>query len=318
MGNIGLGINSNFGYAEETTYGTRVEPSGFLNVTSEGLVLNQSFTPINTLGKVYNEYYVNGKRSVEGSVELPCTYDKTTGIFLKHALGSVSTSSAGIVKTHTILPSGTIPVGLSLYVDRDINAYAYAGCQISSLTLTQEVENTLNMSVEVKGKEETKVNDSTVTITAPKYIVWEDFSNTVSASGVVASGIVIKSMNVQIQNTLAEDRFGLGSNLKVGQDRGGMRTVNGSMTLEFSDAANYDWYRNALEISGNFVWTGPVISGTLTNKLEIDIPRMKVEGTTPNAGGVETMDLEIPFTAYYSSGTGYEIKAVLTNTDATI
>ena len=322
--NVALGINTNFGYAEESTYGTRVAPTNFLNITTEGLKLSQAFNPITVLGKPHNADYVNGKRSVDGSFELPGTYDKSTGVFLKHAMGSVaSTSLGGGAYSHVITPSGVLPVGLSLYVDRDSStvgtAYAYQGCQISDLKLTLDAEQPLKVAVTVNGQDETEVAYSGATIAAPKYIYWDQtFTANMTASGVAVSGVQIHAFSFEVKTPLNENRYSLGQRTKTGQGIGGVRTINGSMTIEFSDKTHYGYFRNGIEISGNFAMTGPAISGSNSYGIAIDIPRMKLDGNTPNVGGEGEITMELPFTAYYDSGTSKLCSITLTNTNSSI
>ena len=322
MADVALGIDSNFGFGEEGIYGTRVVPSQFLPITSESLQLNQTFTPINVLGAAYDEYYVDGKRSVAGSVEFGAIYGKQFGTLLKHALGDVTSVSAGGITTHSIKPSGTILTGLSLYVDRDANtvgtAYSYNGCQVSKLSLTQEAEQTLNANVEFMGKDETEVSYVAPTIARTEFIDWTDFSSNITISG-VAAAFCAKSFALNINNALASDRYCLGSKLKTSQGLGGKRTIDGSFTVEFTDKSQYQYFRNGNELSGVFSWTGPSVSGLASvYSFSVDIPRMKVGGTTPNIAGPDAISLEIPFTAYYQSGMNYPLKATLVNTNSTL
>ena len=320
---LALGVNSNFGIGEEVTWGTRVAPTIFSAIQSEGIKLSQGTQMVNVLGKGYQEFYINGKRSVAGNFEQPATYEKETGVILKHVLGSLVTTSLGSGSySHVLTPSGTLPVGLSLYLDRDNaavgTAYAYVGCQVSEVKISQDSDQVAKLSVTIDGKDEVEVSGVTATYTTPKFLDFTDVSATLKAGGVSVSGVNLRSLDFNIKNKLNDNRYSLGANTKAAIGLGGIRTVEGSMTIEFQSKDHYGYFKDGVELSGNFAWTGPLISGSNYNSLTIDVPRMKLTGGTPTANGEGEILLVMPFTAVADATTKREITITMVNANSTM
>jgi len=326
---VALGINAHVGYAEEVTYGTWVAPTNFLNTTSESMKLTQPYTPITVLGNSYHQNYVNGKRSVGGGVDFPADFNRSTAIWFKHALGNVvSTAVSGNASAynHYITASGTVPTALSLYVDRDANtigtAYGYAGCNVSDIKITIDTDAVVKGAVTLVGQNEQNVSYVNPSgIANPHFITWDEtFVPTLTSSGVaVFSGVQIHSLEIDIKNSLNENRYSLGQVTKTGLGLGGVRSVEGSMVIEFSQSSQYGYFQNGNEISGNFALTGPLISGSAYYSMNIDLPRMKITGDTPVAGSEGELTMTVPFTCYQDYlGTGKLLSVGFTNTDSTI
>ena len=331
MANPVLGLNTRLGIGNELEFGVRVVPTDFFAATSESLVLTETFNPVTVLGQLDERDFVKGKRTVEGSLEIPGTYQSNTaGWLLKNTMGegSVSTIAAsGTAFEHVISPSGSLASGISVYVDRDSDvlgtAYSYNGMQVASLEIAQEVEGILTMTPELMGKDETEeAVVASTPIPDPQYILWDELQTTLSVSGIAISNVCVTDLSVTVLNALADDRYKLGQRLKSGQGRGGQRTVEGSLTVELVSNELYSNFRDNVNVSGNFIWTGQQITGASGQSfsLEMQIPRMNLLGTTPSVADVGIINQELPFKAFIDTENSNEdlIGFKLINSDSTI
>ena len=124
-----------------------------------------------------------------------------------------------------------------------------------------------------------------------------------------ASVAAVKKLTVKSGNPSKVDRFYLGSaGVKAEQVDNGYRTVSGTLEAEFvSLSALYAAYAADAGLAFVFKVAGDYISGTTPSSVQIDIPKMYLDGDTPNVTGPDILVQNIPFVGLYD-GTNSAIK----------
>lgn len=309
---IGLGQNAWLGFAPESVYGTAVASTKFIEVQKENFKGEQGRVSKPSLRRVSQDHRVRKKVSVTGGFEAQFSYDGLE-LLLKHALGTNNTTGAGPY-THTMSGAAALPVGLTFHVNRDAaavgvgSAFVYKGCQIQKLTLKQEAEDFLMLAAEILGKDFANENIETPTFPTFSGADWEDFACTIGGSAVA-----VESMELNIENTLAAERYKLGQLTRKGLGRAGNRKITGSVTLEFEQLTEYTRYKDLTAAAIVFTWTGP--AGT---SLTITLPVCEFTAGDPEVADAGPIKLKLDFEAYMTTTDGDEISLVLINNVATI
>jgi len=301
-----FGYDTDFGYAEEVTFGTRVAPTNFNEINTESMVLTQSAIGKTVLNSAAENSYVLSKRSTAGSIEA-CVPFQGMEILFKHlTAGTPSSAQQGgtLVYKHTFVLADNLLTGLSLYLSRDGDAigtaYAYTGCQISAATFVQDVENQLIATWEFAGQDEAEVVTVSPTYPTANAVDWTQVS-TATFAGTTVDAMVSE---FKISNPLAEDRFKLGSRLRKGLGRADTRKVEGKVTLEFDGVVEYNLFRASTDTAIIIEWVGAIADAGEAYKFKVTCPRAVFSGTTPNAGDPGPLSMEMTFNAF--TGTSAE------------
>jgi hypothetical protein len=178
-----------------------------------------------------------------------------------------------------------------------------------SLTLTQDEENFVKIAVDFEGREETKVSNSAPTYPTFNGVSWDQVTTFTAAGG---STFACRMAEFKIENDLADNRYKLGSRLRIGMGRKAVRKVTGKLQFEFDNVSLYDQFRNFTEGTLSAIWTGGLAGGSTPYSLTIAIQRLIFTGTTPKANGPGPVIIDMPFEALYN-GTNDEIQITLQN-----
>jgi Phage tail tube protein len=293
----GYGENSWIGFGEETVWGTPVPRTKFIEILSENVHFISPSVPRAVLRGASRRYVIPGKRSVEGSVRAELLYDGLEKLF-KHALGSDSVEDlGGGTYRHTFTVADQPPTGLTLEINRDICAFVYEGCQVQSLTLENAVDGTVQLAFDFLGENETTGAASVPTFPADNPVHWAQIVPALVTRGAVA--VPVSNIRVSVADTLAADRYRLGTKTRKGIGRNGRMIVSGSFSCEFEDVTQYNAFLGDTESAVTISWTGPIIGGTLTNyNLSITMLRTVLSGDTPMVAGPGPIQITFNFDAY--------------------
>lgn len=333
----GFGHNTWLGFAKETVYGTAVAPTNWLELTDESISGKHSRIQKPSLRQITQSRSVKSKKSVEGSFNVQFPFVGAE-LLLKHAFGSVvSTARDGDagVYDHVFTPSNALPVGLTLQVNRDAaniggsSAFQYSGCQINKLTLSQKVEEFLMLQCDILGQDWLNIAANNPTFPVFHGADWEMVTTATLADpdGSSPVTLALKELELTIENSLAADRYKLGSRLRKGLGRKEARKVSGKYTVEFDSLAQYDYFRLLRFAQLQFKWISDVSVGALEATLELDItlPLVSMTGDDPNVKDSGPIEMSVAFDAYSDpdniQGFGAipnEITATLTNDTSAI
>lgn len=229
---VAFGNKAFIGFAEESTFGTYVSATKFLEIMEESFMGERQYIAKPSLRNVSQIQKVLGKTNVKGGFKAQLGFSGFERI-MKHALGSSTTTGTGPY-THTASLADALPTGLSFYVDRDSTGngdggHRYIGCNIDKLTIRQAIEEMAEIEVSVVGQSWSPgVTAETPTFPTFEQADWYNFS-TFTFDG---QTVPAKDVEFTLENDLATDRNKLGSYYVVGFGRKGPRKISGKFSVE--------------------------------------------------------------------------------------
>ncbi len=303
----GFGHNAWVGFADESTYGTYVPATAFLEIMEESFKGSQSKIAKPQLRNISVLNTVSSKKSVGGGFkfQFPLTGAEK---LLKHALGTVADTGAGPY-THTYTGADALPTGLSFHVNRDAatvgagSAFKYFGAQISKLTFSQKIEDFLMCEVEIAGQDWANMAVETPTFPTFSGLDWA-MLGTFTVGG---STFAIDDFELSIENTLATDRYKLNSRIVKGLGRSGPRKITGKFTKEFETLAQYALFTNQTNSAIVATWTSS------THSLSLSLPKCYIQDADPATSEAGPIKQTFTFEAFRSSTAGDELSIVLVN-----
>ena len=238
------------GVVIESTYGTPVTPPTlFFECLSDSLKLESGWTQKPELRSTSNVTRVKNKRKVSGSVSMQVPWDGM-GTLIKWAMGT-STPSGSDPYTHAIALARALPF-FTLYSSKDGDAIStidqYSSCQITKLSLKQDMEEALIATIDFIGCNVAAVSKPTPSFSVKDVIEWTMLTSlTYNSAGTT---VPCRSFELTIENPVYEDHYTLGSIAKTGSNRNGPRKIMLAIEAElsaittraaFQAGTNYDW-----------------------------------------------------------------------------
>lgn len=327
IGQDGQSFRGYVGIGEESTYGTGVAPTAYLNAVSDGFEGDNQNTFQNTTRARGTYRALPGAYDDAGGVDLPVT-PEAIGLLLKGAFGSASVSvsdpdndNTDEVGTHTFdvadeLPSYSVELGLG-----DVETVRHVGVGIDTLSLEHSAGDRLSMSADMPAKEP----DRSVSRATPSY---DDLRSFVYHDGTVDifqtdRTVDLQDVSFELANNLEKRNRDARTPAKMGV---GERVITWSATLDFE---NTDIFERFLGSSGantpedslfegavNAKWTSPeTIADTSTNySLEIDTPRVVINTHDAQLNQNDLIAENVEMRALVDAGgQGYDAQAILTN-----
>lgn len=319
----GTGLDAQLGFAAESTWGTAVTVTRFLEFTDESLKFEPTWLEPTSLrvGTIFKRAsrIKQSRKSVSGDV----TFDVLTkgmGLLVKHMLGSTvatPTLIAGTAYKQVHVPSGFVGLGLTAQVGRPepsgtVRAFTYAGCKCMSWEFNLEDGSTPNLKLSFLGR-----NESTATALATASFLSGassfDFSQATiklggtastssgetSISGGTAATTIIRSITISGENPMADERFGLGNaGLRSEPLQNDIPTITGSLDAEFNKTELYDLFTNNTSVAMQVDLTGSLISGANNYLFSFIMPAVKLKAAAPAVSGPDVVSMSTDFEAY--------------------
>ena len=323
---IRSGLAAQLGAVAEDTWGVYKAPTSFIEFTEESLAL--AIERIESPGLRANnrvlrtDRWAAGQKRVEGTVSFEAP-SKGLGLWLKHALGSSSIttpSGATNARLHTHTLGDPYGLGLTVQVGRPdsggtVRPFSYVGCKIDQLTLSNSVDEFLVVECEIVGEDET-TSESLASASYPTGVQLFNWTQGVISIGGSSVGVVT-DFNVTVANNHKSDRYFLGAALMSEPIIAGMTEVTGSMTVEFDSLTNYNRFVNGTIAAVTARWTAATaIESTFFPYVEVSLPDVRFDGTTPAVAGPDVVTIELPFKALYD-GTDQPITITTQTADTT-
>jgi len=239
----GVGMNSNFALALESTYGTLASGTfEYDRLISETLKLNPSvkFYPgmsgPGRIGKYLGFQRVSGDIVVEGKFEGAVLQ------LLEAAIGTSTPTGSGPY-THTFTMDKTLG-SYSMEIMKgnipDGKCFLYKGCVVNTLQLDLANEEILKVTAGIIAQDRdtnATPDDSTPSYAAESLCALYYYSGTMTVAG--TSGVVIKNVVLNVNNNLDGDRFFM-SRLLSRPKRKTWREVTGTAVAVFDSIALCD------------------------------------------------------------------------------
>lgn len=314
---VGLGLNAWLAFGEEVTYGTAVTRTKFLEITDESIEGKQSIISKPALRQISAVNRVQSKKSVEGNFKFQVPFEGAEKLF-KHAMGSIAAPIGSGPYTHILTLAAALPVGLTLEVNRDSaaiggsSAFLYEGCQISKLTLSQQMDDFLMCEISVLGEDWSLAALTSASFNAINGV---DYTMpTVSLNSVTAN---VRSLDITLDNGLAAERYKLGSRLRKGLGRAQTRKVSGKMTLEFEQLTEYNLFLAQTTLVPLTVTWNNGLGGANNKQIILSFPKIAIQGGDPKVSSQGPIEIDIEFDAFMSSAQNDEMGLTLINSTST-
>lgn len=329
---IGSGLAASIGFAAESTYGTYVAPTRFLEYNKADLkkkkkVVQGGGLAAGRIAQLGSRRVVTSE-SVEGGFELEVA-NKGMGLLLAHLLGSSATpvqqgATAAYLQAHTVGDN----IGKSLTIQHGVpdltgtvRPFTFKGCKLSGAELSCKVDDLLTMSLDIDGRQasevETLVAASLATGVAPFH--WAQMSVKLGAFGAEAAVSGVKGFSVKFDRGMASERFYAGAGgLKAEPIMNDFLKVSGSIEVDLVNKADFaDRFAADSATSLVIEFVGPLIAATYYQTFRIKLPMVFFDGDTPTVDGPDVTSGGYPFVAQLD-GTNPLVSIDYISTDITL
>lgn len=340
------GVAAQLGFKGESVFGTQVTVDKCIDFLGYDLALEQRWA-------VGEGLYSNGQyprlsrtvqttRNAAGSMEA-CVTSRYWGTLLKHMLGSSITTPTLIAGTaykqvhqvgSTDGMSLTWQVGYPQVSDGTVKPFTHVGTKVGGFTLSCERDDFLKANLDMVAKDELTLVTSPASnaLTAASYVTNEGFTwnqcvvkiggtvsgtTELSVSGGVTVASVLNGFELAHTNNMNTEGYGTASTMSREPKSKRAQTV---LTLEpefGTQAEFYDVYRAGTSTAVQITFTGSIISGAETNKVDIILPGTKLRsapvGLNDDDLAGQSVELEV---GYNGSQAGMQITYQSTDSTA--
>lgn len=320
---IAVGNRSYIGIGEEVTWGTAVAPDVFLLHNSEDLKADDEHLQAGEVFRVgvNADARVQGKVTVAGGFTYnPRYFGKALARLLYHALGTKATArpditSSATVYRHTLTPADELPTGLTVEVNKHLDAHVFSGCLVQSLRFGFDAQGLMTLAVAMMGKDGTNQDIPTA---IANYT--EGHVVAIVNASVVLAGTTYKVLggDLAIENAL-EPIYIPSARTPQSIVRGAEpRTVTGSFRAYLEDVSLWSRYRNFQRGTLTLTFTGSAIDANYNYDLVFTLPVTLQTSGTPQADSKGPLVVNTAFQCFMDGGNANECSIRVTNTSSTI
>lgn len=327
---IASGLGGQVGIARETTYGTYVAPTRFLEVP-EGVDLKESRTRTDIGVVAAGRLMKTGAHSVTttlgggGSLSLP-VWNKGMGLLIQSLMGATATptqqaATAAYLQTHTL----SDVIGKSLTIQSGVpdtsgtvRPYTFLGCTVLGGEFTFEVENevTAKFDLDAQKVDEAQSLVAASFVTGTRPFVGTDTSIKVGTFGAEAAVSGVTKATVKIGRAAKTDRYYFGAaGLKAAPLINEFAEITGTITADFVSKTDWaDRFRSDATFSLVLEAVGPLIASTYYHTFRITLPGCRLDGDTPVLSGPDVVNGDFPFTCLFDGTNLPKIEIISTDT----
>lgn len=323
---IRSGLAAQLGMVAEATYGTYLAPTRFLEFISESLSLSVERIESEALragnSVLRDDRWAANRKGVEGSIELEVA-SKGFGLPLRHMLGSsvitqpdVTGNPTVYVHTHTL--ADLYGSSLTMQVGRPdvagvVQPFSYTGIKVAEWALSSDLDAALMLSLTLDGQNEaTNQGLAAASFAADDELLYY----TGGSITVAGTSFDVTSFSLEGSNALKTDRYFVRANtLKKEPIRSSFVGLTGTLEAEFDNLTAYNRFVNGTYAALTAKWEGSTISGTYKYALEITLPVVRFDGTTPQVSGPDVLTQSLPFKAL-NDGVAQPITILYRTTDS--
>ncbi|MFI0772315.1 phage tail tube protein [Streptomyces sp. NPDC021218] len=309
---IGSGLGAQLGISAESTYGTFVAPSKFVEFTKESLVLKKTTAQSAGIAAgrllALSSRRVLTRKEVSGSIDLEVT-NKAMGLLLQALMGTTVTpaqqaTSTAYLQTHTLADTAgkslTIQKGVPLTTGT-VTDKSFLGCKVTSAEFSCEVGGMLTGSFEFDGK----TCDEAQTLATASYPAMSPyhFGQMAVKTGTFGTETArdgVRKVSVKIERPQAVERFYAGqAGLKREPISNDQVKITGTMETDYIDTVLDDLHTS--DGSTSLVWefVGPIIASTYAETFRITLPAVHFDEGPPVVDGFDVIKPTLQFTGLY-------------------
>lgn len=239
------------------------------------------------------------------------------GMFLKGALGSVTTAPQDSAFLHEFLPASADwdeyaavpPMTVEIFRDAG-SAFIYHDMLGASLTLEIAQGQLLSSGMSMLGGHFSQAAQSEVDFKAGRPWSWD----VVSASYDGGALTELRQISLVFDNQLASHFTLSGGRFPHRIKRSGPQTVSLEGTMLFEDQAQFSEYQAQSEKRLLIHFGGQTVAQSYQTELTVDVPRLRFTEFTPQLNGVGQLEVSFSGKGVYDPGSGYAMRVTLTNT----
>ena len=339
----GTGLDSQIGIAAETTVGTGVTVTRFLEYAKGGLKYTPGFVEPATLvaGQKFqrSSRVTKSRITVSGDLELPWA-SRGMGLLVKHMVGSTGTAvqiGATTAYRQIHIPVGKLGLALTIQQGRPepstgtVRPFTWRGCKITEWEFSLSDNDVAQLKVSIDGMDETLATAlASASYTATNLFGFQlatlklggtasTSSGLMSVAGGTAVATVVNSVSVKGTTPLATERYGIGNaGVKSEPLENDIPTITGSLKAEFNKTELYDVFKAGTAVAVELVLTGSAIgvSGEV-DTLSIICPSVIFKEAPPMVDGPGIVAMDVSWQAYYD-GTNAVVQVMLISADTAI
>ncbi|MFI8962049.1 phage tail tube protein [Streptomyces sp. NPDC053493] len=324
---IGSGLGAQIGIAAESTYGTFVAPTRFVEFTKESLALKK--TTAQSAGvaagrlMALSSRRVVTQREVSGSLEMEVT-NKSMGVLLQALMGtSVTPVQQGVttayLQTHTLADTAgkslTIQKGVPLTTGTVVDK-TFLGCKVTSAEFSCEAGQMLTSTWEFDGRD----CDEGQTLATASYPSMSPFhfGQLAVKSGTFGTETAldgVRKVSIKVERPQATDRFyANNSALKAQPISNDLVKISGSLEMDYVATTVDDLHTSDGATSLVVEFVGPIIASTYAETFRIKLPAIRVDDAPPQVDGFQVVRPTFNFTALYDGTNAVAIEYMSTDT----
>ncbi|WP_406004432.1 phage tail tube protein [Streptomyces sp. NBC_00987] len=309
---IGSGLGAQIGIAAETTYGTFLAPTKFIEFTKESIQLKKTTAQSAGIaaGRLVplSSRRVVTQRQASGSLDMEVT-TKGMGVLLQTLMGTSVTpvkqaTSDAYLQTHVLADTAgkslTIQKGLPLTTGV-VTRKNFIGCKIVSAEFSCEVGGMLTASFEIDSKD---CQETSVLATAsyPTMAPFH-FGQMALKTGVVGAEVDrsgIRKVSLKFERGMATERFYAGqSGTKAEPISNDQVKVTGSIEMDYVDTVLDDLHTSDAATSLVWAFTGAEIAPTYSEAITFGLPAIRFDDAPPVVEGFDVIKPTLNFTGLY-------------------
>jgi hypothetical protein len=334
-----MGYNGVLAIAKETTFGTFVTGTTWVEFNSESLKYNIEEVKIETINTLRSTTRIlQGNISVDGSIEAPLNLAADSNLFIVKSVmgGTVSSAVAstgsylhtftvGDLENNRATSSSNHMKSLSISVrpgEAAMTTWNFYGCRVNSWTLKAETGSPVLWTAEIVGK------GCSTGATIPA-AVFSDVNpcmfngvylcaGTTLGACTTTSQEYVKSLEVSIKNNLVTDQRVLGDDEVVGLPAG-KREITLKVSQIFDTITAYNRYIQATDTAFKIVIDSLVTMGAdlTTYAMDIYLPRCRLSSPfTPAVGDSGPIMQELEYKCLYATEKAYDMAIAVRNKTA--
>jgi len=304
--NVGLGLTGFLGFGKESSYGTPVARTNFLEINSEAIDTIEQVIESAALAQVgiRDTKRAQGAVSISGSFDYDAQYSGWERLCTQ-LMGTISsqqpdpTNFPGVWQ-HTIQIADQLPTsttvevfrGTENFVTEPNKSFVYAGCVLTKATFSCKVDDLLKISFDLMGQQEARQAKSVPTYAADTLAIYHQGLVTWNSGDAEVSDFTLTLNNDM------EMRPKLGSRFTRQPTRKGKLSVDCTFTAEFTSLDKYDDFRNATERQFVASFVGPLIGGTFNKMIKFTIPIAIINSHKVNLKSPGRLEVTVSFKAY--------------------
>lgn len=326
---IGSGLGAQLGIAAETTYGTYVAPTKFIEFTKEGLALKKTTAQSAGIAAgrllALSSRRVLTRKEISGSLDLEVT-NKGMGLLLQALMGTTVTPVQGgattaYTQTHTLATvagkSLTIQKGVPLTTGT-VTKKNFLGCKVMSGEFSCGVGEMLAGSFEIDGRD---VEETSALATASYSNVSPfHFGQMALKTGTYASETAldgIRKVSCKIERPQDQERFYANqSALKKEPIENDQVKISGTLESDYVATTLDDLHTSDGATSLVWEFTGPLIATTYFETFRITLPAIRLDEGPPVVDGFGVVKPTFNYVGLYDGTNQPKLEYI--STDVTI